>query len=258
MPADHAPPTTVPAAFAAATADPARPLLTWYDDATGDRAELSGATMANWVAKTANLLRDGCGLGAGDTAVVDAPPHWQTAAVLLGCWTAGLRVADPPPAGGGSAAEVVFAAADRLDRYAGGPAEVFGLGLAPLAAPMRAVPPGVADFVTEVRGHGDHFQPAVPVGPQDPAVPVGPQAPATWFSHAELCADAAARAAAAGLTPAARVLVDVGARPDPRDWLLAPLVVGAATVLCAHLDPESLPHRLAAERVTATVGVAAP
>ena len=36
--------------------DPARPLLTFYDDATGERTELSVATFANWVAKTANLL----------------------------------------------------------------------------------------------------------------------------------------------------------------------------------------------------------
>ena len=39
--------------------DPTRPLLTFYDDATGERTELSGATLANWVAKTANLLVDG-------------------------------------------------------------------------------------------------------------------------------------------------------------------------------------------------------
>jgi uncharacterized protein (TIGR03089 family) len=248
--ADHVPLTTVPAALAAATAHPARPLLTWYDDATGDRAELSGATMANWVAKTANLLRDGCGLGAGDTAVVDAPPHWQTAVVLLGCWSAGLRVVDRAHAAEGAAtAEVVFATADRLYRYAGGPAAEYGLALAPLAAPMRDAPPGVADFVTEVRGHGDHFRPAVPVHPQDVA---------TGVSHAELCSDAAARAATAGVIPGARVLVDVAVRPDPRDWLLAPLVVGAATVLCANLDPAALPHRVTAERVTVTFGVSTP
>ena len=52
--------------FAAAVAtDPTRPLLTWYDDATGERTELSGATLANWVAKTANLLVDEVGAGAG-------------------------------------------------------------------------------------------------------------------------------------------------------------------------------------------------
>ena len=37
----------------ALAADPGRPLVTFYDDATGERVELSVATFANWVAKTA-------------------------------------------------------------------------------------------------------------------------------------------------------------------------------------------------------------
>ncbi|HET6211502.1 MAG TPA: TIGR03089 family protein, partial [Micromonosporaceae bacterium] len=36
----------------AVAAEPARPLITYYDDATGERTELSAATLANWVAKT--------------------------------------------------------------------------------------------------------------------------------------------------------------------------------------------------------------
>lgn len=102
--------------------DPTRPLLTWYDDATGERTELSGATLANWVAKTANLLVDELALGPGSTAGVLLPPHWQTAAVLLGCWSAGLTVAGEP-----ADVDVLFAAVDRAaqvdgwsagDRYA--------------------------------------------------------------------------------------------------------------------------------------------
>ena len=38
--------------------NPAGPRITYYDDATGERVELSTATLANWAAKTANLLRD--------------------------------------------------------------------------------------------------------------------------------------------------------------------------------------------------------
>ncbi|MFD0786819.1 TIGR03089 family protein, partial [Micromonospora azadirachtae] len=53
--------------------DPTRPLLTWYDDASGERTELSGATLANWVAKTANLLVDGAAVGPDDTAAVLLP-----------------------------------------------------------------------------------------------------------------------------------------------------------------------------------------
>ncbi len=128
--------------------DPTRPLLTWYDDATGDRTELSGVTMANWVAKTANLLVDEVGLAPGTPAGVLLPPHWQTAAVLLGCWSAKLSVADTPGDVG-----VLFAAVDRFDEAQSWPAdERYALGLAPLAAPLRQVPPGFADYVVEVRG----------------------------------------------------------------------------------------------------------
>src|SRR5687768_14865056 len=83
--------TTIPQALAEAVRrDPTTPLLTWYDDGSGDRTELSGATLDNWVAKTANLLIDGAGLGPGDTVAVLLPPHWQTAAVVLGVFAAGL------------------------------------------------------------------------------------------------------------------------------------------------------------------------
>lgn len=221
-------------------ADSGRPLLTWYDDATGERIELSGATLANWVAKTANLLADHAGAQPGDRAAVDAPPHWQTAAVLLGCWAAGLAVT-PPRAD----AEVVFAAADRAAGYAGDGREVYGLALAPLGAPMRAVPPGVTDYVVEVRGHGDHFAPVTPVGPDDAATESA--------THRELCATAAARAAALGIETGARVLIDAAAHPDPLDWLLAPLVARASVVLCGNLDPGRLADRVEAERVVRTL-----
>jgi hypothetical protein len=41
------------------------PRITYYDDATGERIELSTVTLANWAAKTANLLRDELGAGPG-------------------------------------------------------------------------------------------------------------------------------------------------------------------------------------------------
>lgn len=213
--------------------DPTRPLLTWYDDATGERTELSGATCANWVAKTANLLVDGVGLGPGDVAGVLLPPHWQTAAVLLGCWSAGLTVADAP-----GDVDVLFVAAARLaeaDRWSAG--DRYLLALDPFARPLREVPPGYGDFASEVRTHGDHFG-AYP--PDEPA-------------QAELAARAAARAADLGLNPDTRVLIDVDRYPDPVDWLLAPLAASASTVLVAHPDPTRLGARADAERTTLTL-----
>src|SRR3546814_13660057 len=39
-------------------ADPGQPLVTFYDDTSGERTELSVKTYANWVSKTANLYVD--------------------------------------------------------------------------------------------------------------------------------------------------------------------------------------------------------
>ncbi|GGK05520.1 hypothetical protein GCM10010123_39250 [Pilimelia anulata] len=214
--------------------DPALPVLTWYDDATGERVELSGTTLDNWRAKTANLLVDECGLGAGDRAAVALPPHWQTAAVLLGCWSAGLAV-------GGPGADVIFGTpATAPDAEPAAP-DRYVLGLAPLGLPMRAVPAGLTDYVAAVRQQGDHF-----AGP-----PVDPAAPALdGADHAATCAAARERAAALGIAAGARVLVDAARYPDPRDWLLAPLAAGASVVLCAGPVADDGGRRAAAERVT--------
>ncbi len=136
--------------------DPARPLLTWYDARTGERTELSGATLGNWVAKTVNLLVDGCGLAPGDTAAVDLPPHWQTGAILLGCWTAGLTVT----AGKG---DVSFGVPGSTADYV--------VGLHPFGLPLRESPPGSQDWVLAVRMHGDHYGGPLDVGPTVPATP---------------------------------------------------------------------------------------
>jgi uncharacterized protein (TIGR03089 family) len=235
--------TTIPQAFASSVRrDPTTPLLTWYDDATGDRTELSGATLDNWVSKTANLLIDGAGLGPGDTVAVLLPPHWQTAAIVLGISTAGLSAdlgVDPAPV------EALFTSLDRSARAAGWPAaDRYVTGLLPLAMPLRETPPGFVDYVTEVRNYGDHFR-GHPVAPNDVAV----SAP-TEMSHATAIEEAAARAAELGISTGDRVLIDALTHADPVDWLFAPLVVGASVVLCANLDPSKLAARTEMEKVT--------
>jgi uncharacterized protein (TIGR03089 family) len=236
--------TTIPAAFAAAVRqDPTTPLLTWYDDATGDRTELSATTLDNWVAKTANLLVDGAGLGPGDAVAVLLPPHWQTAAVLLGGWAAGLAAdlgPDPQPV------EVLFTNPEHVEVAAGwSTGDRYATGLLPLAAPLRQVPPGFIDYTVEVRGFGDRFVASAPVGENDRAL-AGP----VEESHLSVCRTAADRAAELGLKPGDRVLVDARAHPDPVDWLLAPLVADASIVLCGNLDPAKVESRARSEQVT--------
>jgi uncharacterized protein (TIGR03089 family) len=234
--------TTLGALFSTAVGtDPTRPLLTFYDDSTGERAELSGATLANWVAKTANLLVDGVGSEPGEVALVRLPPHWQTAAVLLGCWSAGLIVtAVPLPSG----VSVAFLGAEWAEPAPAGERYVLGLRPLGMPLPLAQVPAGCLDFNTEVRGFGDRFGGA-PVDGDLPAVPGSTQA--------ELAARAQSRARALGIDAGDRVLIDAARYSDDLDWLLAPLAAGASTVLCRHLDPARTATRSAAERVTVTL-----
>lgn len=212
------------------TSDPSLPLVTHYDDATGERTELSGATLANWVAKTANLLVDGCGLGEGDVAGVPLPPHWQTAAVLLGAWSAGLTVSYEPTG------DVVFGTREHTSE--GKAADRFVLGFAPMGMPMRDVPAGWVDYIAEVRGFGDQYTGPRP-SPQTLAL--------AGVSHAELVA----RAVAIGIPAGARVLVDADEHPDPLDWLLAPLAVHSTVVVVTHTDKAKLEAKAVSERATA-------
>ena len=121
-------------------ADPMGPRITYYDDATGERIELSTVTLANWAAKTANLLRDELGAGPGTRVAVLLPAHWQTAAVLLGVWWIGAEGGAGPATSG--AADVALCTSDRLgeadEAVAGG--EVAVLSLDPFGKPARGSP----------------------------------------------------------------------------------------------------------------------
>ncbi|MCP9944014.1 TIGR03089 family protein [Streptomyces somaliensis] len=150
-------------------ADPARPLVTYYDDATGERVELSVATFANWVAKTANLLRDGLCAEPGERVALLLPAHWQTAVWLLACASAGVVAdLDGDPAG----ADHVVAGPDRLDEGLACAGGRLALSLAPLGRRFPAPPAGYEDYAVEVPGQGDRFVPYAPVDPGAPALAV--------------------------------------------------------------------------------------
>jgi uncharacterized protein (TIGR03089 family) len=131
------------------------PFLTFYDDATGERTELSYATTDNWVAKTANLLRDGLDAQPGDGVAVLLPPHWQAVVVTFAVWAAGCVLDD--------AADVAFVSEAAFGRVAPR-RETVALSLKPLAAPLDDVPPGVLDYAVEIPVYGDRFTPAAPSG----------------------------------------------------------------------------------------------
>lgn len=217
-------------------ADPARPRVTHYDDAAGSRVELSGATLANWAAKTANWLRDELDVQPGDAVAVLLPPHWQTAGVLLGAWWSGATVTTSA-----DGAQVALCGVTGIDA-AGGADEIAALGLDALGMGVAELPPGVRDYATEIRVHGDTFTSAGP-GPD------GEQVLAT----------ARARAGELDLGPADRVLCTTGWDGSaPGEVLLAVLAADASLVQCTGTDPAALASRCTAEKVTVTLGVEVP
>jgi uncharacterized protein (TIGR03089 family) len=223
-------------------ADPARPVLTYYDDASGERTELSGLTLENWIAKTANLLVDGCGVGPDDEVAIWLPPHWQTAAIVLACWTVGTTVAYGQPTA--EAAAVEFASVEAVS--GGAPATAadrFALGLAPMGLPLRDVPAGWQDYIAEVRGHGDQY-----AGPPVTADSVAMlDVSGIQVTQAALVEQGREHASRLGIAPGERVLVDADVYPYPLDWLLAPLAVGATLVLCTHTDLAKIAARAESE-----------
>ncbi|WP_330175518.1 TIGR03089 family protein [Streptomyces sp. NBC_01498] len=235
----------------ALTTDPARPLVTFYDDATGERVELSVATFANWVSKTANLLQGDLGAAPGDRLALLLPAHWQTAVWLLACSSVGVHVdIGGDPAG----ADLVVTGPGTLDAARACRGERLALALRPLGGRFPSPPDGFADYAVEVPGQGDRFAPYEPVDPDAPALTVG----GTELTAARIVERARADAAGLGLSgPGTRLL---SGRPyDSWDGLsaglYAPLAAGASVVLCRHLDrlpAEELARRIESERVTGT------
>lgn len=76
--------------------DPTRPRVTYYNDATGERIELSGSTLLRWVNKAGNWLQDEMDAGPGTTVGVDLPAdHWRTVAWILAVWAVGATLSPP-------------------------------------------------------------------------------------------------------------------------------------------------------------------
>lgn len=220
-------------------ADPARPLITHYDDA-GNRVELSRATVGNWAAKTANFLVDECDVEAGDRVSVALPAHWQTLGILLGAWWCGACVTEEP-----AAARAAFVAPDG---DADGADTVAVVALDPMGMGLAETPDGGAlDYLTEVRMFGDDFTPLDPVDPETPAM--------EDLTVAEVLAAASDRTGVLGIGESDRVL-------STQEWsipagvtqvLLPILATGASLIQCTGADPAALDSRRESERVTAVL-----
>jgi uncharacterized protein (TIGR03089 family) len=213
-------------------ADPGAPLVTFYDDATGERAELSAKSCANWIAKTYFLLTDSLGLGPGDAAFVRLPVHWLAVPVLFGCWYAGLQVVTEP------GAAVAFADADSLAGLGRVADEVFAVSLLSMARPGTP-PAGAEDFALSVRPMPDAWSGVRALGAPEALALDG--------------LDRAALAARAGGLATSSRLLWSREWSSADDWVaavLAPVAAGGSTVLVRNPDPAALERRVATERIT--------
>ncbi|MGW1226426.1 TIGR03089 family protein [Streptomyces sp. NPDC002530] len=235
----------------ALAADPARPLVTFYDDATGERVELSVATFANWVVKTANLLQGDLAAEPGDRLALLLPAHWQSAVWLLACSSVGV-VAEV--GGDPAAADLVVTGPEGLEAARACSGERVALALRPLGGRFPQVPEGFTDYAVEVPGQGDRFVPFAPVDPGALALVVD----GSGLTGAELVERARRDGAALGLDAGSRLLS--GRAYDSWDGLsaglFAPLATGGSVVLCRNLDrldAQALARRVESERVTLSV-----
>ena len=199
--------------------DGARPFLTWYDDATGARVELSVATTANWAAKIANHLADE-GIEPGETVAVAGAPHWIDAVVLLGAWTAGAHVDISVPA----TLDVTY--------------DPMGAGLSRLVAAQP-------DQVLFPSHHSD--EPALTVDGRTWSHDELADAVQHAVAHHGLGADSRILTTLDFTTVDG---IDAG--------LLVPLAAGGSVVLVANADVSRLLTKIDSEKVKQTAGVGVP
>ncbi len=200
------------------------PVVTYYDATTGERVELSGVTLANWVAKVANWLVDDLDAERGYRIRIGLPSHWLRYVWLLGAWRIGAVVTDHDAQIGLSGPELE---ADEPTRLAA--------SLRPLGGRFVDEPSGFLDIAVHVPANPDVFIDLDPPAPQDLAIDVAGER----ATHADLLA----------VTPITdRVLREPGSLTDDARALAGTLVGGGSLVVVAGADRETLDRIAGQER----------
>lgn len=264
-------PHTLPALLGALTTEPGRPRLTWYGG-DGERIELSGAVLVNWVSKTTNLLVEELDAEPGTVVATDLPPHWRTLVWALATWRAGAHLtlvdpaspdADAPTDRPATADVVVTPTPSRwLDADGARPrgTELVAVALPALARSFGSdLPAGTVDAAAAVMTYGDQLGYVPPTDDSETALSGGGVA----VPHGDLLAWA--RTQVEPVSPGDRVLVLTPAAPTGAGALLRLLahaldawasdgsvvLVPADAAAALEADQERLERLVATERVTA-------
>jgi uncharacterized protein (TIGR03089 family) len=246
-----------------------KPFLTWYDDARGERVELSFRNFDNWVAKVANLLAGELGVEPGDRVAAVLVEHWQSVAVLAACWRAGAEVVAAEPDAGPAAVAAALegaAAAFVREEWVAEAAAAAGGGTTLVALTADLTGRSERDLGTALRfarvvpAMGDQFS-----GDADPpaqafrlvgagAAGAGAAAagPAEAVTMGALLGEAGRLVERTGLGEGDRLLSGRGllSPAGAVAGLLAPFGAGAGVVLVRAFEPARFWRLVADERVT--------
>lgn len=132
-----------------------RPRLTWYGDDDA-RVELTGAGLAQWVAKTAHLLAEEADVEPGSRVEVRLGPDWRAPVFWLATWFLGAQVG--PGAGTGHPDVLVVPEGSAPSAAA----VTVVVAAAALPRPVTDLPPGAVDYGAEVSGFPDQLPPPGP------------------------------------------------------------------------------------------------
>ncbi|WP_028280189.1 TIGR03089 family protein [Arthrobacter sp. H5] len=145
------------------THESSSPRLVWYGG-EGERIELSGRVLDNWVAKTSNLLVEELDAEQSTRVGLRLPPHWKTLVWAMASWQVGAVTVIGERSG-----EVDISGPVDIDVTGPGsvpdedaPARVL---VAPGAMDLRwpgELPPGALDYAAVVRSFGDVYLDDVP------------------------------------------------------------------------------------------------
>ena len=218
---------------ATAQTDPGRPRLTWYDQDSGERVELSATSLNNWVDKTAHFLSGELGIGPGSRVSLSLPRHWLAAV----CWLAADLVGAQSVLGPDPTADLAVIGPDELSHLPAND-EVVAISLRPMGAAFNEpLPPPVRDFTLEVRTQPDQY-------------------PATGAGDAALGQRATAQAAAWDLRASDRVASagPLESDADLLDALVTPLAADGSVLWVRNPRPAELVTLMDAEGVTAWLG----
>ena len=152
--------------------DPARPRVTFYEDTPGpthgERIELSGNVMNNWISKAGNALQDEYDLGPGSVVRLALPPHWRALYWAFAVWSVGGTL---DCAGAASPDLLISEDPNLAATLEPAPADVVLVTLAALArVNPDPVPAGAMDEARELATFGDQFAARTDPTPEDLAL----------------------------------------------------------------------------------------